>query len=63
MSESTYTDVENFIISPVALLGVDLDSGRHEWSLPISTVPDAIAAGGDRAYVLTGSTLTAYEDR
>ena len=63
LAESTYRGTEQFHSTPLGLLGIDLDTGRHRWTLPISTAPDAIAAGANQVYVLTDGTLTAYEDR
>lgn len=63
LTGSVITDVDRFTVSPATLLGIDPGTGRHHWSLPISTPPDAIAAGSEHIYVLTGSTLTAYDDR
>ncbi|SED54999.1 hypothetical protein SAMN04488554_0130 [Ruania alba] len=47
---------------PQALLGIDLDTGAHRWTLPIAAVPDGLAAGSDQVYVLSDGTLTAYTD-
>ena len=62
LTGSEITDVDRFTVGPVALLGIHPDTGRHEWTLPISTAPDAVAAGADQVYVLTAGTLTAYEN-
>ena len=54
---------DTFTAVPQSVLGIDPDTGRHHWTLPISTTPDGIAAGPDQIYVLTAGTLTAYTDR
>lgn len=63
LTGSVIHDAELFTVGPAALLGIDPGTGRHHWTLPISTTPDAIAVGSEHVYVLTGSTLTAYDDR
>lgn len=63
LTASVIRDADLYTAGPVALLGIDPGTGRHHWALPISTAPDAIAAGSDHGYVLTGSTLAAYFDR
>ncbi|UFU05866.1 hypothetical protein [Ruania halotolerans] len=46
-----------------AILGFDLDTGRRKWSIPLSAIPDALTAGTDHVYILSGGTLTAFADR
>ena len=60
---ATFEPDESFTTIPQAVLGLDLDTGRHHWSLPLSTAPDGIAVGSEQVYLLTGGSLTAYGDR
>lgn len=60
---ATFAPGDAFTAVPHAVLGVDPETGRHHWSLPISTAPDGIAAGPGHVYLFTGGTLTAYSDR
>src|SRR5699024_7605471 len=60
---ASFSDREQFIPVPVALLGVDLRTGQLRWRQPIDAPPDALAAAGDQVFLLTGGTLTAYADR
>ena len=54
---------QSFTTIPQAVLGIDPATGRHHWTLPISTAPDGIAADPEQVHLLTDGTLTAYADR